>query len=123
LRLLRCACDSWLYGNDVAFVRWAGIDGERLFADGDRYTPHQGVAVVVVNLSPRPAVDHGLVVVPTLSLFALPRAHRHRAKLDSVHRTPRLDAAFEDLDTVKAGTGERLQQLRLLERPRHTARP
>ena len=111
------------HGDQVAGVRLARVERERLLADRHRHAADQRVAVVVPHLAPRAAIDDRLVRVPARSLLALVRCHRHCTELDSLDRAPRRRAALEDLDSIKAGTGERSEKLRLLQRARDAAAP
>src|SRR5439155_20258700 len=54
------------------------------------------VIVVVEYFVEWPAINHGLVALETFALFSFERFDRDRAKLDPLHRTPRLRVSFQD---------------------------
>ena len=59
--------------------------------------------VVVEYFVEWPAINDGLVALETFALFSFERFDRDRAKLDPLHRAPRLRVSFQDLDPIKAG--------------------
>src|SRR5215469_12009622 len=109
--------------DDRAGVGLGRVDEERLLAYRHRLAAHQSVAVVVFNLSPWTPINHRLIAVPARTLLALHRANGNRPKFDSLHGTPRLCVALEDLDSMKAGLLECGQERALFHRSGYASAP
>jgi len=57
--------------------------------------------VVIEHFLERAAVDHGLIAFEAFALLSLERFDRHGTKLDPLHRSPRIEIALKNLDSVK----------------------
>ncbi len=69
------------------------------------------VAVVILDLFERPAIDDSLITLQARALFALVSDDGKGAKFDALDGTPRLGLASGNLDAVKACLFKCLQEL------------
>src|SRR5262249_61644342 len=59
------------------------------------------MVVVIEHFLERAAINHRLVAFETFTLFSLKCLDCHRTEFDPLNRSPRIDVAFENLDSVK----------------------
>src|SRR5205814_9497838 len=115
--------------------RWRGNQGNelvvwrflvaliRLVADRVSAAALQPMAVVVKDFLERADINHRLFSVETGTLLALVSGDGDRTKCNSSHRAPWLVVSLEDLHSVKAGVGERVQKTFLGQSPRNATAP
>src|SRR5579875_3522782 len=99
------------------------VDTISLLAHRHRLAAHQRVPVIVFDLAPWTAVNHGMIAVPARAFLALHGTDCDRSELDSLHGAPWLGVALDDLDTVKARLLKCGQKGALFHRPRDASAP
>src|SRR5258708_10954315 len=90
---------------------------ERFFADGNAHSAAQHLAVIVNHLPERSLINHGLLLLPAFTLFALVGSDGHAAKFDPFDGAPRVLLAVENLNAVESGVFERVEEKVFAERP------
>src|SRR5687768_7299325 len=78
--------------------------------NGVTHAALDAMAVVVEHLFEGTFVNDRLPALEGRSLLAFERLDRHRAKLDPLHRAPRLRIKFHDRDAVESRANKRLQK-------------
>src|SRR5262249_14113101 len=91
------------YEIEMRAVRLRGVDVEGLLAHGRAHTASQHMAVVVLPLSERPAIDDRVLLVPARSFLPLVGGDGHAPELDALDGAPRLRTTCQDGDAVEAG--------------------
>src|SRR6516225_1217351 len=81
------------------------------------------MSVVIEHFLERAAINHGLVSLEAVPLFSLERFDCYRTKLNPFNCSPRIDIAFENLNSIKASILKRDQKTFLCERTRNAAAP
>ena len=94
-----------------------------LVADGDAGASGVSMSVVVVYGRKGTLIDHRLIVLPAGADLALVGRDGHGSKLDALDGPPGPDVEPEDLDAVKTGAHEGLQEQVLAKGPADAAAP
>ena len=79
--------------------------------------------VVIEHFLERTTIDHGLIALETLALFSFERFDRNRTEFDSLHSTPRIGIAFENLNPIETCVLKRGEKTFFRERAGNAAAP
>src|SRR5437667_63793 len=94
-----------------------------LVANGVAPAAFHSVIVVIDHFLERPTINYRLVALETFALLSFECFDGDGTKFDSLHRAPRIDIAFENLNSVKAGLLERGQKTFFRQGARNAAAP
>src|SRR5437588_11841649 len=75
------------------------------------------MVVVVENFLKRATIDHRLIPLKTRTLFSFECLDRDGAKLDALHRPPRIAISFENLDPIETASSKAAKKTSLVKGP------
>ena len=101
LRLGRRYVDNRIDQFEKLTIRRLFVKIVSLVANGITLAAFHPMIVVIEHFLERTALNHGLIALETFALFPFERLDRYGTKLDPLHRPPRIEIAFENLDSVK----------------------